>query len=796
MKTATATARRIRGGVVVRLSLLGILCAPAVHAVPFPFNLFVKDHEATAHLHVLMINGGGKRAQNYQSHLLHVEQLLQVLLKAGVRRTNISVFSSDGADPEADLAVRQPQLEPDFWLLRGTNLEPYLGARITFTNSTVPGVHAEAATKERLRAWFEGAARRLRPGDTLLVYVTDHGTKNDEDIANNRIVLWGENASLSVNELKELIGLFDPNVTVVSLMSQCFSGAFANLSYLGTTDGVPRGNICGFYSSTADRPAYGCYPENRGRENVGHSFEFIQALSTSTRFPEAHAQVLVTDRTPDVPLKSSDVYLEEALQRAVRARGEEFPAGVDALLEEAWHNKAAWEPEIRLLDRIGHAFGYFSPRSLAELEDQAKLLPDISDKLRTYASKWKAALTDLTRENLQRFLDAQPSWRRRLDPAELRQLDAAGARRLTAALLADLVPFTRGDAATDARLRSLKEKADRAAAASYRMQVRLGVVLRMRAVLTDVAGRVYMETQADPTERAAYQALRGCEDLTLGTKANPAAAQVAEPEPFPSYDEELKLAESVLPAWMGIQFNQPKPEVRKQKDLGEGAAAVMAVYPDSPAQKAGFAVGDIILGPPDAPFTERNQIREWTMLSTVNEPAPLDVLRGARRLRLALVPQPFPLSWPALPSPPKIGSPAPPLDLKAYRGKLPADLDDGRPHLLFFWATWCAPCKASLPEVLAFERARGAQVIAITDELGEQLDTFFKGYDGPFPQTVAVDAYRHAFMAYGVSGTPSFVLVDGDGVVRATASGYSLDKGIKIEGWTWAGRPSTPVPGG
>jgi thiol-disulfide isomerase/thioredoxin len=173
------------------------------------------------------------------------------------------------------------------------------------------------------------------------------------------------------------------------------------------------------------------------------------------------------------------------------------------------------------------------------------------------------------------------------------------------------------------------------------------------------------------------------------------------------------------------------------------------------------------------------------------------VLRGEQWLRLSLVPKPYPLKWPELPGPPKPGAPAPPLSLGAYRGTLPATLADGTPHLLFFWATWCAPCKASLPELLAFEKDRHTPVVAITDEPSEQLDTFFKHFRDPFPATVGVDEERRAFLAYGVSGTPTFVLVDGEGRVQAVTDGYRPDHGLGIEGWSWtkpaeAGRLTGP----
>ncbi len=67
---------------------------------------------------------------------------------------------------------------------------------------------------------------------------------------------------------------------------------------------------------------------------------------------------------------------------------------------------------------------------------------------------------------------------------------------------------------------------------------------------------------------------------------------------------------------------------------------------------------------------------------------------------------------------------------------------------------------------MAFERERKTPVLAITDEPGETLDGFFGAFGKPFPERVATDELRRSFLAYGVSGTPTFVLVDGDGVIR------------------------------
>jgi thiol-disulfide isomerase/thioredoxin len=743
-------------------------------------------------LHVLMINGGGSPGGNYQSHYLHLRQLLRLLRRSGVRPDDVAVFSGDGDDPKPDMTVREAKRDRDFALLEGTRLESALVLPTTLVDTKLPGVHLEPATQEKISQWFDEMKGRWRPGDTLLVYVTDHGSKNAADLTDNNITLWGKKEALSVHELRTLLETVDPGVRVVALMSQCYSGAFAHIIEAHAGDGPPRGGVCGYFSSTAERPAYGCYPENRGKRNVGHSVRFIEALAATGSFPAAHDHVLVADATPDVPLRSSDVYVEGLLRDAAKERQVELPALVDEQLAQAWQDRGAWEPQIRLLDRIGSAYGFFSPRSLTELDEQHKRLAAVADPLDTYAKAWKAASADLTTANLARFLVTTPDWRARTDEKTIAGIEPEAARGLAEQLMAALEPTTNRDPAMRARLKVLQKKSQVSTATSYRMDVREAVMLRMRTVLTTLAGQVYLAGHGSAEQRAAYAALRSCEDFHLPVPT-PAPTVAARPASYPPYDDDVKVARALLPAWIGIQFKQLTEEKRRTYDFPEGASMVVTVYPNSPAEKAGLLGGDILLGPPRHPFTEPGQIREWTMLSKPDEPRRLVVLRGTQRREVTLVPKPFPGKWPELAGPPKIGSVAPAVELVSYRGDLPKAFAGGTPHLLFFWATWCAPCKASLPEVLAFEQERNTPVIAITDEARTQLDAFFGKFEHPFPATVAIDEYRRAFVDYGVSGTPTFVLVDGDGRVQNYANGYNAEKGLGIPGWTWAGRPAEPA---
>ena len=196
--------------------------------------------------------------------------------------------------------------------------------------------------------------------------------------------------------------------------------------------------------------------------------------------------------------------------------------------------------------------------------------------------------------------------------------------------------------------------------------------------------------------------------------------------------------------------------------------------------------GDIILGRPDEPFTERNFVREWVMTAPIGIEQPLQVLRDEELLTLALTPQPYPSVWPDLPGPPKVGSPAPPIDdLELFRGNPLAELTGGGPYLLFFWATWCGPCKAALPELLAFERERGVPVLSITDEAAESVASFLETFDKPFPEAIALDQERQSFIAYAVAGTPRFVLVDGQGRIQDYETGYRASQGLAFDGWEW-----------
>ena len=587
-------------------------------------------------LHVLLINGGGQPADNFRSHVLHLEELVRMLDTVGVPPDRIAVLASDGGHPAPDVATRGPDPQ-GFWLLEGTGIAPLLEEPIAYESTRLPGLDLRPATRASVQQWFSRARSRLRPGDTLFLYVTDHGKDDPRDPRRNHITLWGPRESLTVRQLAAQLERLPAGVRVVTLMSQCFSGGFAHLLDVRSRQKLPSGSACGYFASTEDRPAFGCYPEASRHDRSGHSFAMFDALQATGSLQGAHAQTLVHDQTPDVPMRTSDAFLSELLRRAARADRQDERRLTDRLLATA--RRLPDIEELALVDRIARGFGLPSPRTLADIDEAQEDLQASKRSLGTYRELWGTALTDMTRANYQRLLAARPRLAARLRPTALRRLRPAERRALTRELISALGNQADQNPDDRSQLDTLREKADGAAAAAYRMEVRDAVLLRMRMLLVSAAGRAYLINRGRKEERTAFAAVQACETLSLPGLPR---GRPDQPDPYPPLASDVRLSAALHPSWLGIAFQPVAASVRARLRLEDGAALVTAVQPGSPAQRAGLAPGDIVLGEQGSPFQRPAQIRSWTMLSPPDRPLALDALRrGARRVvRVTLTPYP------------------------------------------------------------------------------------------------------------------------------------------------------------
>lgn len=93
---------------------------------------------------------------------------------------------------------------------------------------------------------------------------------------------------------------------------------------------------------------------------------------------------------------------------------------------------------------------------------------------------------------------------------------------------------------------------------------------------------------------------------------------------------------------------------------------------------------------------------------------------------------------------------------------------------LDFWATWCPPCRASIPLVQHFRRTHpGIDVVSV--DVGEDpalVRPFAARYK---MDDVALDPDQTVSRAFAVGGYPTLIAVDAGGKVRARWYGYFAD---------------------
>ncbi len=126
--------------------------------------------------------------------------------------------------------------------------------------------------------------------------------------------------------------------------------------------------------------------------------------------------------------------------------------------------------------------------------------------------------------------------------------------------------------------------------------------------------------------------------------------------------------------------------------------------------------------------------------------------------------------------PVQAGERAPELRLPTADGTLLSLADrKGQVVLVDFWASWCAPCKASFPALDALYEdlhSRGFEVIAVNlDERREAANKFLS--DLPHAMPIVFDPKGVSPAAFGVSGMPTSFLIDRDGRVRFVHVGYT-----------------------
>ncbi|MFB2938043.1 C13 family peptidase [Aerosakkonemataceae cyanobacterium BLCC-F154] len=255
----------------------------------------------------LIIGGGPEPEANeigIEKNILYFQRTLRVM---GYNPAEVPIFFANGNNQQATVSYLDNS------------------GRQLFKIPEIPNIKG-ASTLSNL----ENAIQQLqtKKPDSVFFYFTGHGIRNPENINNNLMLLW-DDEPLSVKEFSNLLDQLPPKTSFVGMMSQCYSGSFANLIYEG---GNPKRPVtqrprCGFFATVKTRPSVGCSPEINEADYEDYSSSFFAGLSGRDRtgktvasadynqdgrvsFTEAHAFAKIDQENVDFPLSTSEFWLQ------------------------------------------------------------------------------------------------------------------------------------------------------------------------------------------------------------------------------------------------------------------------------------------------------------------------------------------------------------------------------------------------------------------------------------------------------------------------------------------------------
>ena len=147
-----------------------------------------------------------------------------------------------------------------------------------------------------------------------------------------------------------------------------------------------------------------------------------------------------------------------------------------------------------------------------------------------------------------------------------------------------------------------------------------------------------------------------------------------------------------------------------------------------------------------------------------------------------------------------IGDPAPALSIDRCVTGEPIDkLDPGQVYVIEFWATWCPPCRTSMPHLSQLQQQYGnkVQFVGVTRETEDTVRSFLAEEESAGRTWAEVVKYRLvidrqaatdvAYMrAAGQTGIPTAFIVGRDGVVEWIGHPMSMDEPLaKIVANDW-----------
>lgn len=232
--------------------------------------------------------------------------------------------------------------------------------------------------------------------------------------------------------------------------------------------------------------------------------------------------------------------------------------------------------------------------------------------------------------------------------------------------------------------------------------------------------------------------------------------------------------QSLAAPWLGLVFKKSDYE-------NHLALNVSGVHPSSGCFGAGVMAGDKVIGFNGKPLMEMSQITSVISKGKVGQTISMEVLRDGKKLQMKVKLTERPDDISSLTGS-AVGSKVAEFGKNFYQN---GDKRQVKPRatLLDFWATWCGPCRQTLPileRLYGKLSGQGLEVIGVAsaDETLQTLNAFYeKQHRSPYP------LYRDATLAlwgrYGIRSVPTLMLLDKDGYIKGVWSGVPNEAALE-----------------